>query len=365
MKLTLNTETLRAVLTVASTLARGRNALPILSGALIEPHDDDTMTLTVTNLQQAFTTTVPVLVDDPEPCILPLTNFMPLFNTISGTVTVTTEEKRFIVEFGTARYELPNYLLVEEYPPVPDTPETVAALPLSTLLELFQTVSYAASKEDARAVLKTVRLALENETITAVATDTHRLVFKTIPAGVPIARPHTLNIPTEAIQLLQRVAGLDKTEQCVIQTGKENAAFVIGTHHVFTQLITGQYPNWQRVVPTETRLTATVTRNELMTVLNRIRIVPKDTPKAYLNFAEQLTVSARGDSYLEATEIVPLIQSPTEPIEFAININYLLQTLQHFSDDELVFEMDEPLRPIKIHAGQPDEHAAVVMPMAL
>jgi len=230
---------------------------------------------------------------------------------------------------------------------------------------LFQSVAYAVSKEDARPILKTVRLEFNGDTLTAAATDTHRLVYHSIQLREPVAEPYGLNVPIEAIQLLQRAYALDEAEECVLSVGDECAAFQLLTTRIWTQLLSGQYPNWQRVVPDETKLNASVEREALLDALRRIRIVPDDAHKVYLNFQDTLTISARGSRWATGTEIVPLTTAPDEPIELAINLNYLEQAVRGFNESIVVFEMNEPLRPIKLHSGTPETHAAVVMPMVL
>jgi len=60
-----------------------------------------------------------------------------------------------------------------------------------------------------------------------------------------------------------------------------------------------------------------------------------------------------------------LITPPKEPIELAININYLTQAVKGFNGETITIEITEPLRPIKVYDNDPKMHAAVIMPMAL
>ncbi len=286
-------------------------------------------------------------------------------NATNGTVVLEASEESVKLQCGQSKYEIQNFARVEEYPSLKPTLTAVATLPTQILVDLFQSVSYAASKEDIRPILKTVRLEFNGDTLTAAATDTHRLVYHSVPLREPVAEPYALNIPIEAVQLLQRAHTLDDAEDCVIFIGDECAAFQLLTIRIWTLLLSGQYPNWQRVVPTEMKLSASVEREALLNALRRIRIVPDDAHKVYLNFQDALTITARGSRWATGTEIVPLTTAPNEPIELAINLNYLEQAVRGFNEDTIIFEMDQPLRPIKLHSGTPETHAAVVMPMVL
>jgi len=366
MRITYEAQRLRPLLGLMTTVARTRNALPILSCALVEPNPEtDTVTFTVNNLEQAITFQAPVLTDSNDPCVVPITDIAQLNSALNGTVVLDASNETVNIQCGQSRYQIQNFAAAEEFPRTKETPTTVAPIPTQILIDLFQSVSYAVSKEDARPILKTVRLEFNADTLTAIATDTHRLVYRSIQLREPIAEPYALNVPIEAVQLLQRAYVLDDTEDCILLIGEECAAFQLLTTHIWTQLLSGQYPNWQRVVPDEMKIKASIEREALLEALRRIRIVPDDAHKIYLNFRDTLTITARGDRWASGTEVVPLTTAPDEPIELAINLNYLEQAIRGFNESVIIFEMNEPLRPIKLHSGTPETHAAVVMPMVL
>jgi len=364
MQIAYEAQRLRQQFGLLTTVARTRNALPILSCALVEPHPgNNTVTFTVNNLEQAITLQAPVTADSDERWVIPIVDIAQLNTVLNGTVTLEVSEDAIKIICGQSEYQIQNFAQVEEYPQTKETLTPVTTIPTQVLVDLFRSVSYAASKEDARPVLKTVRLEFNADTLTAVTTDTHRLVYHSIQLREPVAEPCALNVPVEALQLLQRAHALDESEDCMLHIGDDCAAFQLSTIRIWTQLLSGQYPNWQRVVPEETKLSASVEREALLDALRRIRIVLDDTHKVYLNFQDALIISARGNRWAAGTEIVPLIDAPSEPIELAMNLNYLEQAVRGFNGNTIVFGMDAPLRPIKLHSGTPETHAAVIMPM--
>ena len=357
---------MQPALNIAQSAVRGRNALPILSYALAIPNStDNTLTITVNNLEQAVTVSVPVLTDSNQPFLLPVQPLARLNNLLSGTVTMTAENERIHIRCGEAEYEIANPLLVDEYPPTRETPTLLTTIPTELLLGLFSYVNYAVAKENIRPALTGVRVVLEDDMIAMAATDTHRLVFKYDYLSAPVAEPYAMTVPAEAFALLQRVYALGGNDQCEIYIGNECIAFQIPRGRVWTQLFTEQYPNWQRVIPEEARLTVYIKRNMLLERLRRISVAAPEAQKIYLKFGDTLTIHTHSDQFVKAQEIVELVSPPQEPIELAININYLTQALKGFSGEEVALEINEPLRPIKIYDADPSMHAAVIMPMAL
>jgi len=366
MRVTYDAGTMQPALNIAQSAVRGRNALPILSHALAIPNEhDDTLTITVNNLEQAVTVTVPVLTDSDKPFVLPVQPVAQLNAMLSGTVTMTVQEKAIHIRCGQAEYEIATFESVDEYPPTKETTTVLATVPTEVLLGLFGQVNYAISKEKIRPALTGVRLVFESDRLSAAATDTHRLVYKRIQLTIPVAEAYAITVPAEAFLLLQRVYALTGNDQCEIHIGQECAAFQLQHGRIWTQLFTEPYPNWERVIPEEARLTIVVGRNTLLERLRRISVADPEAQKVYLDFTDKLTISARGDRFAKAEETMELITPPAEPIQIAFNLNYITQAVKGFSGENITLELNEPLRPIKIYDADPSMHAAVIMPMVL
>jgi len=318
----------------------------------------------VNNLEQAVTVTVPVLTDSDEPFILPVLPVARLNSLLSGTVTMTADKDRIHIRCGQAEYEIATFGSVDEYPPTKETPTVLTTVPTGLLLELFGLVSYAIAKETIRPALTGVQVVLEDDMIAMAATDTHRLVYKYDYLPASVAEPYAMTVPAEAFTLLQRVRALSDNDQCEICLGDDCAAFQLQNARIWTQLLVEPYPNWRRVIPEDARLKVFAKRDTLLERLRRISVAAPETQKIYLDFKDSLTIHTHGDQFTKAEETMELITPPQEPIELAININYLTQALRGFSGEEIALEMNEPLRPIKIYDADPSMHAAVIMPMA-
>jgi DNA polymerase-3 subunit beta len=201
--------------------------------------------------------------------------------------------------------------------------------------------------------------------LAAAATDTHRLVYKRVQLPTPVAQLYAMTVPAEAFALLQRVYALTDSDSCDICIGEDCATFQLQHGRVWTQLLIEPYPNWERVIPEEVRLTVVAERNTLLERLRRISVAAPETQKIYLNFGNTLTIHTHGDQFTKAEETMELITPPKEPIELAMNINYLTQAVKGFSGETITIELTAPLRPIKVYDNDPAMHAAVIMPMAL
>jgi DNA polymerase-3 subunit beta len=181
-------------------------------------------------------------------------------------------------------------------------------------------VEFAVSKEEARQALTGIRMEFEGDTLRLVATDTHRLAVRTARIDSGAGEPTAAIVPLKAIQLVQKIpAG----ETITLQLGQHRAAFLGENAAVYTQLIEGQYPNYQRVIPQE--------------------------------FTRQWTLM---------TQRVDLVRVGDD-LEIAFNARYLLDVLDVVKSEGVVLELTEALRPAVVKPAELDDYLCVIMPMAL
>jgi DNA polymerase-3 subunit beta len=202
----------------------------------------------------------------------------------------------------------------------------------------------------------------EGDTLRLVATDTHRLAVRTARIDSGAGAPTAAIVPLKAIQLVRKIpAG----ETITLQLGQHRAAFLGENAAVYTQLIEGQYPNYQRVIPQEFTRQWTLMTQDFRNALRRAYLVARsNSNKVYLRTdGEKLVITARGDVG-EATERVDVVRIGDD-LEIAFNARYLLDVLDVVNSEGVVMELTEALRPAVVKPAEMDDYLCVIMPMAL
>jgi DNA polymerase-3 subunit beta len=370
MKLQCNRKKFDDALSVVASAAAARASLPILSHVYIEAQSD-TVRLVGSDLEQWVECRIPAMVGEDGATTLPARLLTELVGSLGGEdIHIESGDRyRAILTCDDSRYQLMG-LPAEEYPPIPDIESpSELALPAKQFLQMVESVQFAVPKEGIYQTLTGVRMEFEDDTLRLAATDTHRLAVRTVRIDSGAAEPTAAIVPLKAIQLVRKIpAG----ETITLQLGQHRAAFLGENTAVYTQLIEGQYPNYQRVIPQEYTRRWVLMVEEFRNALRRAYLIAKNNStvghktyasKVYLRTdGEKLVITARGDVG-EATERVNLVREGDD-LEIAFNAKYLLDVLDVLESEEVAVELTESLRPAVFKPVKLDDYLCVIMPMS-
>ncbi|MCS7273390.1 MAG: DNA polymerase III subunit beta [Fimbriimonadales bacterium] len=363
MRIQVNRTQFDDALSIAASAAATRASLPILSHVYIEAKED-TVRLVGSDLEQWVECRIPALVGASGAVTLPARLLTELVGSLSGEEInlEAGERSQVVLTSADSRYQLLG-LAAEEYPPVPaiESPSELV-LPAKQFLEMVRSVEFAVSKEEARQTLTGIRMEFEGDTLRLVATDTHRLAVRTAHIESGIGEPTSAIVPLKAIQLVHKIP---TTDTLTLRLGQHRAAFIGDNAAVYTQLIEGQYPNYQRVIPQTYTRKWTLIVQEFRNALKRAYLVARsNSNKVYLRTeGEKLVIRAQGDVG-EAIERVDLVREGDD-LEIAFNARYILDVLDVLESEGVSIELTEALRPAVFKPAEGNGYLCVIMPMAL
>ncbi len=254
----------------------------------------------------------------------------------------------------------------EDFPTIPEiTASSELRLQMGELREAIEGVIYAVADDNARLVLTGVLFSYDGEKLTLVATDTHRLaVLRIDKAG--IGSSVSAVVPEKALKAIKNLPIADE-EEVKLEFDETRLMVDSGNAKVVSQLLSGTYPQWERVVPAEFTRTWKLDRQELIENLDRTLILARDSANRvrFGGTGIQLVISSRSEEKGEAKEEIPAVMDNGE-IEIAFNGKYVMDALKAMKSDSIVAQMTEPSRPALFKPiDEGDERFCVIMPMAL
>ena len=126
--------------------------------------------------------------------------------------------------------------------------------PGRVLKEAINQVVFAAAPDDTRPVLAGVLLKLANGTLTLAAADGFRLAVRTLdlPDGAPELQ---MIVPARTLTEVARLLPDAEDEQVTIDTtpNGNQVYFAFGKTEITSRLIDGQFPDYQRIIPPESK----------------------------------------------------------------------------------------------------------------
>jgi DNA polymerase-3 subunit beta len=238
-------------------------------------------------------------------------------------------------------------------------------MPLGELRGAIDSVIFAASGDMHRQILTGVQFTYDGSVLTLVATDTHRLAVKKI-ARKGIGSQLTAVVPERALRAMRSLP-VAEDQSITIRFGNDRLGVEAGGAKVVAQLISGAYPNWERVVPSESTRTWNIEVDELDDRLHRALIVAKDSANRvkFRGQGETLLITARSEEKGEAKEELAIV-SQNGDIDIAFNGQYVRDAISAISGPGVRVEMTENSRPAVFRpADDGDDYFCVIMPMAL
>ena len=255
----------------------------------------------------------------------------------------------------------------EDFPDLPSiNVVSTIKFPLGEWQEIIKSVSFATSVENqARKVLTGVLIHYDGETLKAVATDTHRLAVRSSHAQ-GIGDAIKAIVPARALTAISKLS-LPGDSELTITLGDNQLCLVSDGVKIVAQLIQGEFPPYDRVIPTGYTKKWQVDREVFSACLKRAGVMAKDPTSRVVMESKGNVVflNARSEGYGEAKEEVEIIKEGDD-IQLAFNSDYLLDALSPIDTPGVVLEMTENDRPVVIKPSESSlDYLCVVMPMAM
>ena len=238
----------------------------------------------------------------------------------------------------------------------------------SILKEMIDKTYFAISNEETRYYLNGIffhTIKLNNKFfLRSIATDGHRLAQCETISPAAANNIFSTIIPKKLIFELRKL--IDEVEDEIkIDLSERKIKFSFGETILISKLIDGKFPDYEKVIPKDTKNSFSIDRKIFLESINRIATISSEKSKAIkLNLnRNKLTISANnleeGGSGIEEIEIS--YSGPTLDIGF--NAGYLKEIIHQFNGKEVTILFSDSTAPTIIKDIAKTETLYVLMPM--
>jgi DNA polymerase-3 subunit beta len=237
-------------------------------------------------------------------------------------------------------------------------------LDMGELRDAVDSVIYAVSTDPHRQILTGVLFNYNGSKLTLVATDTHRLAVRSIDKE-GIGSNVSAVVPERALRSIKALPLADD-KPVEIKFGGGRLGVEVGGAKVVSQLLNGAFPNWERVVPSETTRTWKIESDELLEKVKRALILARDNANRlrFKGDGEEVVISGKSEERGEAKESVAMVGSNGD-IEIAFNGKYVQEAVSAIGGQGAKIEMTENTRAAVFRSAEKDDYFCVIMPMQL
>ncbi len=326
----------RDVLSEAVTwVARGlpaRPPVPVLAGILLEADSEGSLTLSAFDYEVSARVTVPADVSEAGSSLVLGRLLADISRNLPAGrgVEVGTSGHKVEVTCGSSRFSLMQ-MPSGDYPTLPSSPQASGSVDGHTFTQAVSQVAVAADRGDTLPILTGVRMEVDGDKMTLLATDRYRLALRELrwnPGSSDVNQ--VLLVPGR--QLLETAKALGASGSIDLAFGGAAGGdglvgFEAGQRRSTTRLLDGEYPKVSSIFPTTSDTEAVVKTPELVEAVKRVALVAERNTPVRLRFDDgQVTIEAGTGDDAQASEAVEAtVDGPA--IEIAFNPQFLLDGL--------------------------------------
>jgi len=369
MEISVSKNELLKELTATQGVVERKTTIPILSNFLFEAVGDR-LTITATDLDLTLRTSCPAKVKKEGSCTVPARKLYDYARLLpEGDISIKSLENHWVaIRAGRSNTKMVG-MARANFPQVPVFPTAgIVKLPAGSLRTMIAKTIFAISNEESRYTLNGALLVLKPESMTMVATDGHRLAHIQTEKPLPgfTGELRTL-IPKKAMSELNLLLQ-ENPETIEFARDESTLFFRIGDRLLTSRQLTGQFPNYEAVLPRDNSKVITIRSGEVAGAIQRVAQFADERSGAIKVRLEknEMKISSSSSETGESEDSIEVAYTG-DLLTIGFNSHYLLEFLKASDADEVMLELKDgqsagQLRPV---SNGDYKYRYVVMPMRI
>jgi DNA polymerase III subunit beta len=370
MEFTVSRADLVRELNLSQGVVEKKTTIPILSNVLVEA-DKDRIVLTATDLELGIRCSCPARVKKSGAGTIPARRLLDYVRLLpDADVQVKTLDNHWAsIVSGRSRTRIAG-MSRESFPELPSMPPVLAEMPIGVLAAMIGKTIFSISNEESRFTLNGALMVLKKGGIVMVATDGHRLAMVESTEELPgVNGAYRALLPRKAMTELQKLAGDSDPAAVVRFSGDENHLFFeLGDRLLLSRKLTGNFPDYERVLPKEQPLSINIAREEFRGAIERVAQFSDERSRAIrVQVAPgEMKVHSSVSDTGESEDSIPVAYEGAQ-VEIGFNAQYLLDFFRAVGTDEVRFLFKDAHSAGELRAGgeKADHYRYVIMPMRI
>lgn len=374
MRISVLQENLDKALKIVKPAIGSRPSLPVLSNVCLES-DDGCLRLTATDLELSIQVWVSARVEVDGAITIPAKNLTDLVKNLSSEridLELQSTTQKLHLNSGGTKVQLSGISALE-FPEIKEVKGASVTISGVVLQDMVDEVADSVARVDNRPVLTSIYTNFDGYNVTMASADGYRLTVRKGETYTEFAEAQTILIPVRALQTVAKLVGKGKHAVDMVEinfdTIREAISFDLGDVVVTSNLMSGTFPMYERIIPKAYETLTTVYRDEFLRACNKAAIFAKDssnttyliiTPSIDCNIGT-MHIDAKSN---EAGEISSMIDASVigTGVNAAFNVQYLVETLKAIADDQVILETITFADPVVIRPAGRDNLLYVIMP---
>ena len=356
-------------LTLIQGVVERKTTIPILANVLVRAVDGE-LSILATDLEIGLKSSCPIKITTPGSLTLPAKRLYEIVRALPD------KEIKFkrgdgnwvTMTCGSSRFRIAG-LPQEDFPTIAEPTGKTVKIGSEILAKLISRTVFAISTEDSKYTLSGALMLIKPGSITMVATDGHRLahIEKSEPFEEVTEEIRVL-VPKKAMLELVKMGEGSEKEKIEFSRDDNHLFFDMGKRLLVARMLTGQFPNFEAVLPRNNDRTFLIDREEIAAAVRRVSILSDERSRTVrLSISKgTLEVTASHSDLGEAHETMEVAYNK-EDLQVGFNYQYLLDFLGTADENQVSFEFkdSESAAQLRTASGTDCNYRYVVMPMRI
>lgn len=344
MKFVISTHEFNYLISKCLNVVSQKATIPILANILIEAINDE-LILTATDLTVGVRCYTEAKILEEGATTLPAKKLAQLVRELTSiNLEVSTSSNEVTeIDADSSRFKL-NGMNRNEFPALPTVTGAASfKIKQADLKEMFYRTSFAVSREDNRYVLTGVYMHIANGTASFVGTDGKRLAKAHIPIEIDRSFAASYIIPLKAVEEI--IKNLTDEGEATVYLMSDKVAVDASNTMIVTKLLSGDYPDINRVIPESSETNVSLHREELMSLLRQISLFSESSQSVRFTFMDgELRLTANTMEVGEGKVSMPANYHGPK-LEVAFNPNFFLDILRHSKGETVNMGVTDAYNP--------------------
>lgn len=357
-----------------SNAISSRTVIPILTGMKIDVLPTKII-LTGSNSDMTIQSHIESVQDDeeiisnitPGSIVLPVPHFPEIIKKLpENIVTISVEDNyKTVITSGKALFTLYGQSS-EEYPQIRmNEGEENLQINVKALKTLIKQTVFAVSPMETRPILTGVNVTTKNNLLTFTATDSHRLALRSVPIETDLELNNTV-IPGKNLQELNKIYE-DDDGMIHISFTENQVLFHNNETYFLSRLLSGNYPETSRLIPTESKTTIHTFTKDLIDTIERAALLSNRDQNNVIRLdtigKSAIEISSNSPEIGNVKEQLDVISIEGEDLKISFSSRYMLDTLRTINSERVEISFAGPMRPFVIRTPEEENILQLILPV--
>lgn len=360
-------ESFLRILNVAESVISTKNSISILSNVLIEAVNNK-LKISACETKLSFIAEIGADISEEGSISIHCNKLYSITRKLPGDeIFISVDQNKQII-IKPKNNESINYTLkgidAEKFPPI-KTIEDIDffSLKQDVLMEMTKKTIFSISQSESRRFVSGIYFEKSDDSIKMVATDGKRLSF--IKKNVKISSKLDKGIIIPPKILTETLKLCTENGDVQIALTEKNIYMKIDNFYFISNLLEGNFPPYEKVIPTDQNKSMKLKRDLLFESLDRIaQISDKESHKITLSIVKnKMTIFTEDITIGSGEETIP-VEYSDEEFKIFLNYTFITDVLNVLKSDNVIFEFKDQQSTVTVKEEKDDDYIYVMMPMS-